>query len=189
MSPKEEGGRRSVTVTIAPSRARRKATASPVRARPTTRTRLFRSSIMPCSSSAGGHSYGNTRPEFQRPIPRGSGDFRAPAAGPHHRLTVQRQAHPRRIAKGFRPCHCVSSRAPRAVFRAKALWNGFDHLYAQRALVRILCALISIRQRILHRALTDHLNFSVVRAKRAKTSAAIQKRAIIFDSFHPNSSK
>jgi hypothetical protein len=35
----------------------------------------------------------------------------------------------------------------------------------------------------------DYLSFSVVRAKRAKISEAIQKRAITFDSDQPTSSK
>ena len=43
-----------------------------------------------------------------------------------------------------------------------------------------LCA-----SRLRHR----YLNFNVVRARRANTSAAIQKRTIIFDSFHPANSK
>ncbi len=34
-----------------------------------------------------------------------------------------------------------------------------------------------------------YLNFNVLRAKSAKTRAAIQNRAMIFDSFHPSSSK
>jgi hypothetical protein len=34
-----------------------------------------------------------------------------------------------------------------------------------------------------------HRNFSVVNAKSAKTKAAIQKRAMIFDSFQPPNSK
>jgi hypothetical protein len=44
-----------------------------------------------------------------------------------------------------------------------------------------------------HVAATDngqlYLSFNVVSAKSAKTSAAIQKRAIILDSFHPSNSK
>jgi hypothetical protein len=34
-----------------------------------------------------------------------------------------------------------------------------------------------------------YLNFSVVSAKSAKTSAAIQKRTMTFDSLHPSNSK
>ena len=83
---------------------------------------------------------------------------------------------------------CRGPTAPRQAYNQHLLSANVHHVPTPGCKLKAQFKFLP-SEHILRSDAEFHLNLSVVRANSEKTRAEIQKRAMIFDSFHPSSSK